>query len=79
MYGLLRETKFPNQLQRLIEQSGHCSIWRVSLLSWAAGSLFTSVWTEPKKIVDTCSVVLVGCLVFWWGFGWKGNMRFSSS
>lgn len=63
---------FPNQLQRLIEQSGHCSsIWRVSLLSWAAGRLFTSVWTEPKKKVDTCSMVLVGCLVlgavFLWG------------
>lgn len=30
--------------------------------SWAAGSLFTSIWTEPKKIADTWYLQ--------YGFGW---------
>lgn len=41
--------------------------------SWAAGSLFTFGWNEPKKIVDTCSMVLVGCLVFGVGFCGEGE------
>lgn len=42
----------------VIVLSGECPFF------WAVGSLFICVWTEPKNIVDTCSMVLVGCLGF---------------